>query len=76
MSQCNDYWDPVRNALFAILDVLPAEQQEKAVQQLQAMARVCEDRGDIASSYFCRELSGEKYPEPKAGPKLSVVKDV
>jgi len=70
---CNDFWDPLRAALLAIIDVMPPDQQQKTVEQLQAMARVCEDRGDLQSAHFCRAVSGEPFPQPKPKPRLRLV---
>lgn len=77
MSQwCNDFWIPCRAVFSAIIDSLPPEQQAKVLDQLQSWVRVLEDRNEIAAANFCRDLSGEPFPQPKPKPDLRVVKDV
>jgi hypothetical protein len=58
---------------LAIIDVMPLEQQQKTVEHLRLAARVLEDRGELQAANFCRDVSGEPYPEPKSKPKLRVI---
>ena len=71
-----DWWQPTFTALTAIIDVLPPEQREKIVDQLQLMAEVNANRGDQQAEYFCRALSGEEWHQPAPKPRnhLKVVK--
>jgi hypothetical protein len=69
-----DWWEPVFGALQAIIDVLPREQQQKIVAQLQAMAQVQEDRGELQAAYFCHALAGDEFPAPPDRSHLKVVK--
>jgi hypothetical protein len=71
---CTDFWDPAFAALSCILDALPKEQQDRAIEQLKLMAVVQADRGNRTADYFCRALAGEEFPAPKARPKLTIIK--
>ena len=70
----NDFWYPCFAAISSILDVLPKEFQDRASDQLQQMAKCCEDRGDFTSAYFCRAVSGEEFPEPAPKLRFRVIK--
>jgi hypothetical protein len=66
MNNCLDFWNPVLSAFGVLLDALPRERREWAVEQLKLMATVQADRGDQAAEYFCRALAGEEYPNSEA----------
>jgi hypothetical protein len=73
MSQWLDFWVATRAAFSAIIDSLPAEQQAKVLDQLQSWARVLTDKGELQAAYFCRDLSGEEFPQPQPKPDLKIV---
>jgi hypothetical protein len=66
-----DYWNPVISALGCLLDAMPREQREKAIEQLKLMATVQANHGDHATEYFCRALAGEEFPAPQLGPEAT-----
>jgi hypothetical protein len=71
-----NWWVPLRTMFLSIVDTMPPAQQAAVMDMVQAWGRVLQDKGELQASYFCRDLSGEEFPQPK--PKsshLKVVKD-
>jgi hypothetical protein len=66
-----DYWTPVISAFDCILNAMPLEQRERAVEALKLMAEVQANHGDRAAEYFCRALAGEEYPVPQQEPSAT-----
>jgi hypothetical protein len=73
MSDLN-WWEPAAGAMRVIIDSLPRKTQQRIVEQLQLLAQVQADKGELQASYFSRMLSGEPYPQPKPKPNLKIVK--
>jgi hypothetical protein len=51
-----DYWNPVISALGCLLDAMPREQREKAIEQLKLMATVQANHGDHATRIFLQSV--------------------
>ena len=68
-----DWWTPLHAALSCFMDMMPREQRVATEEQLKLMAEVCENRGELTASNFCRALAGEEFPAPKEKPKLRIL---
>jgi hypothetical protein len=72
---CTDFWQPTMMCLGIVIDALPPEKRLQVVENLQLLAQVFADRGDLIGSDFARALSGEPFPMPEAkGSHLKIVK--
>jgi hypothetical protein len=60
-----DYWNPTIVAFGVLLDALPPERREWAVEQLKLAATVQANHCDHAAEYFLRALAGEEFPAPQ-----------
>jgi hypothetical protein len=53
---------------LAICDVLTAEQQQKIVANLQGLAKLREERGDVIASSFLHALAQDEHPQDTVQP--------